>query len=194
MKYKVVIGTTEYTDADIQSGSIERPLFQDLSIGNTCEASLKIVFRQKSSIPRMEKMVPYVLIGDVWEKLGTFYIDERDRTPTDTLTVVAYDSMLKADVEWEPDQSLTFPMPMDTAVSTIAALMGVEIDPRTTLSHSYTVDYPANEITLRDVLGYIAAAHGGNWIITREDKLLLVPLVSTPEETATSLTREETRY
>ena len=31
---------------------------------------------------------------------------------------------------------------------------------------------------------FIAVAHGGNWTITREDKLLLVPLVgSMPPET-----------
>lgn len=184
MKYKVVIGTTEYTDADIRSGSIERPLFQDLSIGNACEASLKIVFRQKADIPRMAKMVPYAMVGDTWEKLGTFYIDERDRTTTETLTVVAYDSMLKADFEWEPDQSLEFPMPMDDAADVIAGLMGIEVDARSQLSHTYTIDYPANEITVRDVLCYIAAAHGGNWIITRDDKLLLVPLISFPEETS----------
>ena len=43
MKYKVTIDTTEYTDADIQSGNIERPLFDELGIGNACMAMLKII-------------------------------------------------------------------------------------------------------------------------------------------------------
>lgn len=95
-----------------------------------------------------------------------------------------YDSMLKADKMWVPDQSLEFPMPMDDAVDVIAELMGITVDPRTQVSHTYTIDYPANDYTLRDVLKFIAVANGGNWTITRNDQLLLVPLVgSMPPET-----------
>lgn len=184
MEYKVVIDTTEYTDADIQSGNIERPLFDELGIGNACMAMLKIVFKQKSTIPRMSKIVPQALVGGQWEQLGVFYLDERSVKPTGVMTVVAYDSMLKADKVWVPDQSLEFPMPMDDAVDIIAELMGITVDPRTQVSHTYTIDYPANDYTLRDVLKFIAVANGGNWTITRNDQLLLVPLVgSMPDET-----------
>lgn len=184
MEYKVVIDTTEYTDADIQSGNIERPLFDELGIGNACMAMLKIVFKQKSTIPRMSKIVPQALVDGKWEQLGVFYLDERSVKPTGVMTVVAYDSMLKADKVWVPDQSLEFPMPMDDAADVIADLMGIAVDPRTQVSHTYTIDYPANDYTLRDVLKFIAVANGGNWTITRDDKLLLVPLVgSMPDET-----------
>lgn len=184
MKYKVVIDTTEYTDADIQSGNIERPLFDELGIGNACMAMLKIVFKRKSVIPRMAKIVPKALVNGQWEQLGVFYLDERSIKPTGIMTVVAYDSMLKADKVWVPDQSLEFPMPMDDAVDIIAELMGITVDPRTNASHAYTIDYPANDYTLRDVLKFIAVANGGNWTITRNDQLLLVPLVgSMPPET-----------
>lgn len=184
MEYKVVVDTTEYTDADIQSGNIERPLFDELGIGNACMAMLKLVFRQKSNIPRASKIIPYALVGSAWEQLGVFYLDERSVKPTGIMTVIAYDSMLKADQVWVPDQSLEFPMPMDDAVDIIAGLMGITVDPRTQVSHTYTIDYPANDYTLRDVLKFIAVANGGNWTITRNDQLLLVPLVgSMPDET-----------
>jgi len=184
MRYKVVIDKTEYTDVDIQSGNIERPLFDELGIGNACMAMLKIVFKQKSVIPRMAKMIPYALVNNQWEQLGVFYLDERSIKPTGIMTVVAHDSMLKADKIWVPDQSLEFPMPMPDSVGVIADLMGIQVDSRTVLNPAYTIDYPANDYTLRDVLKFIAVAHGGNWTITREDKLLLVPLVgSMPPET-----------
>ena len=184
MEYKVVIDATEYTDADIRSGNIERPLFDELGIGNACMAMLKIVFKRKSVIPRMSKIVPKALVNGQWEQLGVFYLDERSIKPTGIMTVVAYDSMLKADKVWVPDQSLEFPMSMDDAVDIIAELMGITVDPRTNVSHAYTIDYPANDYTLRDVLKFIAVANGGNWTITRNDQLLLVPLVgSMPPET-----------
>lgn len=184
MKYKVVIDTTEYTDQSIRSANIERPLFNELGIGNACQAELKIVFRQKSIISVMAPIKPYALVGDNWEPLGTFYLDERSKDRTGIMTVIAYDSMLKADKVWVPDQSLEFPMPMDDAVDVIADLMGITVDPRTQVSHTYTIDYPANDYTMRDVLRYIAVANGGNWTITRNDQLLLIPLVgSAPPET-----------
>ena len=184
MKYKVLIDNEEYIDADIRSANIERPLFDQLSIGNACEATLKIVFRKKTVIPTTAKMIPYALVNNQWEQLGVFYLDERSIKPTGIMTVVAYDSMLKANKVWVPDQSLEFPMPMDDAVDIIAELMGITVDPRTNVSHAYTIDYPANDYTLRDVLKFIAVANGGNWTITRNDQLLLVPLVgSMPPET-----------
>lgn len=184
MEYKVVIDTTEYMDADIRSGNIERPLFDELGIGNACMAMMNLVVREKSEIPFMAKLVPYALVGDQWEQLGVFYVDERKTSYSGYTTFVAYDSMMKSNKVWTPDQSLEFPMAMRQAVDVIAGLMGIEVDPRTQVSETYTIDYPANDYTLRDVLKFIAVANGGNWTITRDDKLLLVPLVgSMPEET-----------
>ena len=74
-------------------------------------------------------------------------------------------------------------MTMAAAAQEIADLMGVTIDPRTVLSTAYTVDYPANDYTLRDVLRYIAAAHAGNWIMTDVGQLRLVTFGEIPAET-----------
>lgn len=98
-------------------------------------------------------------------------------------TVEAFDAMRKAERVWTPDQSLTFPMTAPNAVAEIARIMQVQVDPRTQLDPSYTIDYPANDYTLRDELRFIAAAHAGNWVVTGEGKLLLVPLLSAPPET-----------
>ena len=91
--------------------------------------------------------------------------------------------MLKAEQIWTPDQSLEFPMPMTQAANIIADIMGVEIDARTVLNSAYTVDYPANDYTLRDVLRFIAAAHGGNWIMSDVGKLRLIKLGELADET-----------
>ena len=90
--------------------------------------------------------------------------------------------MLKAEQVWRP-QGLTFPMSMQQAANVIAGLMGVELDSRCVFNSSYTVSYPANEYTLRDVLRFIAAAHGGNWIMSDIGELWLVPLNTLPAET-----------
>lgn len=193
MEYKVLIGGVEYGMNSIASVTIERPLFPKFSAGNACAAELDITFWPSEKVPRMAQIVPYCRESseDDWTCLGTFYVDERAKEAFGRQTLIAYDSMLKADVVWEPDQSLVFPLKMPDAVVEIAALMGVDVDPRTVLNTSYTIDYPANEYTMRDVLEGIAAANLGNWIITKENKLLLVPLFgSMPEETRYLVTED----
>ena len=185
MQYKVEINGIEYTHADIRMGHIEEPLFDEFGFGNACEAMFEFEFRPKGDIPRMAALKPYVMEDNTWEELKTFYIDEREYSPvTGIMSVVAYDSMLKADSVWTPDQTLEFPMTMQQAATVIAGEMGISLDSRCTFNSTYEVDYPANDYTRRDVLCFIAAAHGGNWIITDANQLLLIPLVgSMPEST-----------
>lgn len=189
MEYKVSIGGVEYGMGDIESVSIEAPLFDKLSVGNACAAELNMTFWPLGSVPRMAEIIPYVW-KDGWKQLGVFYIDERT-AEGERMSVVAYNSMLKAEAEWIPRDDLVFPMPMPTAVAEIARLMGISIDSRTVLNGAYALDYPANEYTLRDVLRFIAAAHAGNWIITANNELLLVPLFeSMPMETYNLVTED----
>ena len=92
--------------------------------------------------------------------------------------------MLKADAPYQ-DSSVEdeWPKKPSEVVNIIAEAMGVTVDSRTQLNDNYKVAYP-NEETGRTILGWIAAAHGGNWIITNDNKLLLVPLFSSmPAET-----------
>lgn len=185
MEYKVEVGGVTYGMGDIQSVNISQPLFDSLSVGNTCTAELNMTFWPNQAVPRMAKIIPYARreTSETWQQLGVFFIDTRTRQG-DALSIVAYDYMLRAEVIWKPRQSLQFPMTMPAAVNEIARLMGVGLDKRTVLNAAYTLDYPANDYTLRDVLGYIAGAHGGNWIITPAGQLLLVPLFgSLPPET-----------
>lgn len=183
MQYRVLIDSIEYGMGDIFSGEIERPLFDELSIGNACMSMFTVTVLLKSVVPTAAQMVPQAFVDGAWQQLGVFYIDERSAAPNGMTKFISYDSMVKADAIWVPGNDLVFPMAMNRAASVIAGLMGVSIDSRTVINANYSIDYPANDYTLRDVLGYIAAANGGNWIITRENKLLLVPLVgSLPDE------------
>lgn len=184
MEYKVEIDGVTYYKSALFSVSITRPLFEKLSVGNTCAAELKVSFIPSGDVARMAKIVPYArkTSDDEWSQLGVFYTDARAKNGI-KLELTAYDAMLKAEQTYlQSDDVGEWPRTMATVVSEICARMGVELDGRTALK-SYTVDYP-NDLTMREVLGYIAAAHGGNWIITAEGKLLLVPLFSSmPEET-----------
>lgn len=184
-EYQVDIGGVMYGMNDIESASIDRQLFTERSIGNTCSAMLEITVWPLGTIPRMARIVPYCReIGtNEWEQLGIFYISTRSKSE-DMLKIVAYDTMLKSNDEWKPAQDLIFPMTMEAAATVIASAMGTTLDKRCVFNPSYMVDYPANGYTMRDVLQFIAVAHVGNWIVTADGELLLVPLYGAmPEET-----------
>lgn len=183
-EYKLDIAGTTYGMHDIEAVSIEQPLFDKPSIGNTCTAKLTMSIWPLGEIPKMARIVPYCRENaeDEWTKLGAFFISTR-RINMSKLEVVAYDGMLKASNLWEPDQSLEFPMTQRAAAEEIARLMGTSLDERCVFNDSYMVtSYPA-DLAMRDVLSFIARSHVGNWIMTAEGKLLLIPFGSQPKET-----------
>lgn len=185
MEYKVDIAGVSYGMNGVFSVSITRPLFEKFSVGNTCSATLEMRLIPKETVPRMAQIVPYArkTESDEWLKLGEFWTDTRAEDEG-VITLTAYDAMLKAEQTFlaDGDDLDGWPIAASALVPTIAERMGVSVDSRTVLK-DYAVDYP-NDLTMREILGYIAAAHGGNWIITAAGELLLVPLfASMPEET-----------
>ena len=115
-----------------------------------------------------------------WITRGKFYIDTRklDKT-TGVLTVTAYDCMLKAEADYI-DQNGTYPMPMSDAVAYIASQIGVEVDERNEI-YGGKIDSPTHVYNMREVLRFIAAASGGNFIISDTGKLRLVKVAAAAE-------------
>lgn len=171
---------------NLHTASIRRELLTaSMPIGNACAARLTALILPGQTIQRMARVEAYVALssGDTmseWIPAGVYFIDTRSREG-DFLRITCYDSMLKAEAqyfmegEWE-DQSML------ATAQEIAGRMGVELDSRTAVSDVYMVRWP-NDATMREVLAYIAAAHGGNWVITAENKLRLVPYGDVPAET-----------
>lgn len=168
------------------------------SVGNCISRQLDLtIFPAGRTIPRMaeikletrlvikDDLTDEVLQTSEWIPKGTFYIDTRTQDyGTYALTIHAYDAMLKAEqmllTETTEDD---WPKPMDEVVEEIAKRMGVTMDSRTVISHTMMVGYPL-EYTMREILGYIAAAHAGNFIITDAGELRLIALNSIPAETS----------
>ena len=185
-EYKFEINDVEYGPEEEVEHTYSNGIFEDFGFGNAYTASLTLSLFT-DNVPRAATIKRYIRLrnGDQvseWLPKGTFFTNTRS-DDDGYWTIEAYDSMRKAEVVWTPDQSLEFPLSMPAAATEFSRILGVELDPRTVLNGKYTIDYPANDYTIRNELCFIAAAHGGNWIITDENKLYLVPLLSAPAET-----------
>lgn len=189
-EYRVKIDGVYYGMDTLSDVHIVRPLFDKFDVGLACCAQMTVKYLFDLEPSRGCQLVAECRpkgSSEEWFQLGIFYIDLRtEKGPMKTLT--CYDSMMKADVPYLRDEDTSvdvgeWPRSMKTVVDDIAHRMGVELDPRTVINPNYTVDYP-NEDHMRTILQYVAAAHAGNWIVTRKDELLLVPLFSSmPPET-----------
>lgn len=188
---EAVIGGKTYTA--ITAPVIERALCDSaLSVGNCIAASLKFSVLTEDVIPTASEVIIKARLrqgNDVTEykEFGTFYIDRREEQEG-LVTLQCFDAMLKASQQYadpsDPEDRIGWPKTMVDCVEEIAYRIGVELDPRTVIKTEapYQVAYP-DRLSMQQVLGYIGACHGGNWIITPENKLRLVTLVSPPSET-----------
>lgn len=172
-------------DAEVKH-SVESSLFEQFGIGNAMSATLKMEL-YADSIPRGAIIKRFVRLNNgsqvsEWLPKGTFFTNHRTNDEG-FWTVEAYDAMLKADFTWTPRPGLTWPCTMIQAAQDIALSMDVELDPRNVIQPYQMNEYPVGEYMRRDALRDIAAAHGGNWHISDEGKLRLVPLMSAPAET-----------
>jgi len=123
-----------------------------------------------------------------WIPKGTFYIDTREVSRNDddldVMKIHAYDAMLMFEQMYPSDDSHDYPLLDTTLLQFMADSVGVVIDQRTLdiMNRGFMFSLPAG-YTMREMLGYIASAYGGNFVISDEGKLLLVQLGGLREET-----------
>lgn len=195
VEYAFDIDGTRYGPECEVSHTVDGGLFEQFGIGGAVSATLTLslfaaAVPQAATIRRYARLRNEDQVSE-WLPKGVFLINRRNEEDG-YWTIEAFDAMRKAEIPWVPEQAEAFPMPAPEAVEIFARAMGVEIDPRTQLDPAYTIDHPASNAdsetgdyySIRQELKWIAAAHAGNWIITGEGKLLLVPLLSVPKETS----------
>lgn len=146
------------------------------------------IYPTSAVIPKMATLVPYVRITDgtntsEWLQKGVYFIDTRTIDPeTGLITIHGFDAMLKADQYYlTTSNQNTFPKAMSNVLAEICTRMGVTQDIRNSLT-DYTMVKPDRDKTMRDVLGYIASANGGNWVMSDAGKLRLIKLGDIPAE------------
>ena len=182
LEARATVAGVTYTD--ISAPVIRRAAMQNaLSIGNVVAASLSLVIRGAGSVPRSAAVAVEARLKDgdtasEWLPQGTFYISRRARDPvTGLLALECYDALLKANALWVPSAG-TWPRTMAAVAAELAALLGLQFDSRTTIPSgpAFVIAEPPAGTTVRDALGMIAQAGGGNWIVTPGNRLRLLPV------------------
>ena len=191
-EWKAKINNVDYGPSQLKGISITGGVFPSNSpaVGSCVSAEIDLTLKSPSAtIPRMAKIEPFIritndLLTSEWLPKGVFFIDTRETTKNggvEQLTIHGFDAMLKA----EQDCPLSgFPKTDLATVQQIAATMGVQLDPSVSsqINKGYTIQLPAG-YSCREVLGYIAAAYAGCFIMDDYGKLRFIALNGYPEET-----------
>lgn len=207
LEARAIIAGVEYTDisAPVINRALMQG---GLSIGNAVSATCSFSVRNPGTIPKSAEVIVQKRLTDgtqtsEWLTCGTFYVSHRRRDPvTGTLELECYDALLKANADmpalmpWttkggEPMRTASgellyfsahYPRTMAAVMADIALILGgaIRIDPATQIETgaAYTIDEMQRGTRIVDVLRKIAAANGGNWIMTPQNTLKLVPVIS----------------
>lgn len=118
---------------------------------------------------------------------GDYFIDTREISHNDdgldVLKIHGYDAMLKFEQMYPSDDTHDYPLLDTEIVQFMCDTIGIFVDPRTTQAMNRAYKFTPFGYTMREMLGYIASAYGGNFIISDEGQLLLVPLGGLRSET-----------
>ena len=188
--------------ANLISGTIQSACMEQLSIGNTIASQLTLNLHGVTVDTSSPLIVKFRATDGTnnsnWYTKGKYYIDTVDKSPySEETTVKAFDAMLKGEVEYQVSGGWLQPTDLVVLVGSdgtggIAADMGVSIESATLTAISASPiqlnDAPPvgpNGVTDRQMLSYIAALRGGNWVITADEKLKLIYPYATPTSSAT---------
>lgn len=184
---KVVRGETEYTIADIRSLTISMSLFTDSGpqIGKVNSAQCELVVMESSdNWPRMAPFEIYLRLSSAddetkseWISYGTYYTDERSEDDFGNLKIVAFDGVLLLETSWTDkiNPPAEWPITSQAFLDLVEDAGLIEVDPRSVIDDTIAFIGLNTASTIRDVLKSIASAHGGNWQMTGEGKMRLIP-------------------
>lgn len=187
VEYKLQIAGVEYESENMMGVPvITKPLLEKPTIGRVVSATLTVTIIPYSnvSIPKAARVHLYSRLTDAdgnttdWIPQGKYYVSSRSGKTNITLT--CRDDMLKGGDTYLDKTTLDFPAQQVDIVTEIAELMDVEIDERTSLLEgtAYAVDEVSSDTLMTEILGFIAACNGGNFCMTEEGKLRLIPFAS----------------
>lgn len=191
---KITIDGNEITETGLFSLNRSKPgISEDYpTIGGALSASLTLTIEEVNfTIPTMAEIKVYVRACNEtsqseWLAKGTYYIDTRADAETGRTRITAYDAMLKTE-KYYPETTHDWGYPDISVLEEIATDIGVTVDSKTyeIVTAAMEIPLPSN-LTEREVLQNIACAYAGNFVITDDNTLLLVPLYGTDLDNITA--------
>lgn len=181
---RLLIAGKAYDRAQIVALRASAGIFKEEcpSAGNCVGGAIQVeMLAPEQEIPVMERMqLQSRIVGggkvSEWIPKGTYFVNTRKTLLTasgekTTIELTGFDQILKLEQIYTPTGE--WPRTDASVLAEILSLLDLESDE--VLTGGYTMPAPDNE-TCREILGWIAASYGGNWIADGSGKLKLLRL------------------
>ena len=172
---KVKINDVTYLSSDIIVLNIDESITSDdtLKIGEVVASQLDITLKSSVVVPVNAKIEVFICIlcgsfYSEWVPLGTFYVDTRT-VNRDLTSYVCYSDLIKTNQVYST--SLVFPETMINVLNDVAYILNLTLDSSVVINPSYVVSFLEPEITIHDILSYIASAHCASVYMTKDNKM-----------------------
>lgn len=188
---------TATVGSTLTSGTLKMTLYETCSIGNVMSRQLDFTYIKTAETldPDVPLKLQFRATGDsgssAWYDKGVYWIDRLESSPyTNYVKVTAYDSLFKGNVTYIKVGTWT-PRTDFAILQSIAADIGVTIESATDTLFSNaptniteTPSIGTNGTTKIQMLSYIAAMRGGNFIINDDNELQFIKLFAEQESGA----------
>lgn len=194
-EWRVKIGNTTYYKQNIVSIRRSSILYGERLIGGACSGSLNLTLWNvdSSSVQEMARVEVSVrviseLYESEWLQKGAYWVNYRKYDEdADKLTLECVDGMMFGEQDFYPAGSEITDWTdktMREVAQMCATKMGIPLEDDTQFQNAapYILTAPPIGYSVRQVLAGIAAAHGGNIIVTAENELRLAPFVPVDSE------------
>ncbi len=194
-EWQIINGASTFSKVNLISGKITRTAYEQLSIGNVLSAQLDLELRDvtvdTTSPLRIQFRATDGSSSSSWYDKGYFFIDTVESSPYSDITkITAFDAMLKTETPYQTSGEWT-PTTDAVVLQRIVSDMGVVIDTATLnifandpIMLNASPNIGTDGTTDREILSYLGAMRGGNWIIGYDGKLYLQLLSPTATNTA----------
>lgn len=155
----------------------------DFTIGTAVSSKLNLYLRTVETIPNNSKLTPYIrFLGEQgeseWFKLGEYYIDSRS-IDQKTWKFTCFDRMIYGEQSYI--SGLSYPATMQAVWDECCTLLGVSSHESATINPEYMFAVAPTGHKLREVLGYIAAAHVASAKIMKNGEIGFIKFTGSSE-------------
>jgi hypothetical protein len=170
---RIVIGDVVYTNDDIINFEFEDVIHaEEVNWGTAC--ANKFTFEMKTDVvfALEEQVKPYIYFEGSEEgcPLGVFYVSRRYRKRK-RYTVTCYDRMYRLGGSYTPPKTMGFPSTASVIYNDIITRYGIEVADENFTPAADEITEPIKDVTVREMLGYIAGANGGCFKFNRYGQL-----------------------
>lgn len=175
---KAVVGLTAYDNTSVIEFDIEDSVIpsEEFTLGTVISSRLTISIRTADTIPTNAKVSPFVRLNGIsgyteWAPLGSYYIDSRTYQ-NNVWKFTCFDKLILSQQPYV--SNLVYPISMALVFEELCSQLDYDIDPSLVINPAYMIPYKDEDITMREMFGYIASAHAASVRLTKDELLTFV--------------------